>query len=174
METTVLNARQKLDEACFYLKLMDKIEIERKPLTSGREAEQELSYLLSAFLNACYSCGEHLKQNKGSISKVKECRKKHPEFYESGPDGGWRTTAVHYKPVRPAHDGYFPPPGDNIVFRFRETEPYIPPKAGEPINFNFGPGSFYFSTNSAQNSICDLCALHIESLKKLIELCEQP
>lgn len=173
MENSTLNARQKLDEACFYLKLMEKIEIGRNTLTEEREAQQEFSYLLSAFLNACYSCSEHLKQNKYSISKVKEFRKNHPEFYESGPDGGWRTIVVHYKPVGPEHDGYFPPPGNNIILRFKETEPYMPPKAGEPINFNFGPGSFYFSNDSAQNSICDLCAVHIEKLHKLIGSCEQ-
>lgn len=174
MEIFTLNARQKLDEACFYLKLMDKIEIGRRPLTEGRATEQEFSYLLSAFLNACYSCGEHLKQNSESISNVKKFRKSHPEVYESGPDGGWRTIAVHYKPVNPAHEGYFPPPGNNVIFRFRETEPYTPPKTGELINVNFSPGSFYFSTNSVQNSICDLCAEHIEELNKLIRSCEQP
>lgn len=174
METSTLHAKQKLDEACFYLRLMDKLEIGRNPLTEGRRAEQEFSYLLSSFLNACYSCGEHLKQNTDSISKVKKFRKEHPEFYESGSDGGWRTIAVHYKPVSPAHDGYFPPPGNNVILRFRETKPYIPPKAGEPIIFSPGPGSFYFSNDSAQNSICDLCAVHIEKLNKLIASCEQP
>ena len=174
MGTPTFNARKKLDEAFFYLKLMDKIENGRNPITEGREVEQEFSFLLSAFLNACYSCGEHLKQDIDSILKVKAFRRDYPEFYESGPDGGWRTIAVHYKPVSPAYDGYFPPPGDNIIFRFRENEPYIPVKAGEPIILNFGPGNFYFSNDSAQNSICDLGALHVEKLNKLIDSCEQP
>lgn len=170
MSDAVTNANQKFDEAGFYLNLMDKIELERSSLTRGREASLEFSYLLSAFLNACYSCTEHLKQNKSNQDFIKQFRHRYADFYASGPNGGWRTQAVHFRPVTPGHDGYIPPPGNNAILRFREPQPYISPK-GDSVNFQFGPGSFYFSKGSAQNSICDICAVHLNDLKCLISLC---
>ncbi|WP_138679165.1 hypothetical protein [Candidatus Accumulibacter phosphatis] len=170
MSDVIANANQKLDEASFYLNLMDRIEMERSSLTKNREASIEFSYLLSAFLNACYSCAEHLKQNKSNVDIVKQFRNTHSNFYASGPNGGWRTQAVHFRPVKPEHDGYIPPPGNNVIFRFRESKLYIPPK-GDSVKFQFGPGSFYFSSEQAQNSICDVCATHLHDLKNLIALC---
>ena len=78
MESTVQNAKEKFDEASFYLDLMDAVEIKRNALTKNRSAEQEFSYLLSAFLNACYSITEHLKSNASLVSKIKEFRRLHP------------------------------------------------------------------------------------------------
>lgn len=170
MNDAITNAEQKLDEANFYLNLMDRIELERSSLTKGREASLEYSYLLSAFLNACYSCTEHLKQNKSNVDIVKQFRQRHSDFYASGPTGGWRTQAVHFRPVTPAHDGYIPPPGNNAILRFRKSQPYIPPK-GDSANLQFGPGRFYFSCNGAQNSICDVCSVQLHDLKNLIGLC---
>lgn len=173
MESTVQNAKEKFDEASFYLDLMDTVEIKRSALTKNRSAEQEFSYLLSAFLNACYSVTEHLKSNALLVSKIKEFRSLHPVFYSSSHDGGLRNQSTHLKPVKPAHDGYIPPPGSNVILRFRsQGEPYIPPAPGEPINLNFSSGSFYLSTQSQQNSICDLCAVHLGEIKKFIEQCE--
>lgn len=126
MNSTLANANQKIDEAQFYLTLMDKIEMERASLTKEREAKTEFSYLLSAFLNACYSCTGHLEQNEQYKETAKGFRKKHPNFYASGSEGGWRTQAVHFRPVEPQHDGYIPPPGNNVIMRFRDSKPYTP------------------------------------------------
>jgi hypothetical protein len=46
VNNAVDNAKQKVNEAGFYLTLMDKIEMERASLTKGREAKTEFSYLL--------------------------------------------------------------------------------------------------------------------------------
>ena len=171
MNNILDNSKKKIDEALFYLALMDRIEIERSSLTKEREAKIEFSYLLSAFLNACYSCTEHLKQNAANKDTVRSFREKHPDFYASGSKGGWRTQAVHFRPVEPEHDGYIPPPGDNIIMRFRDTKPYIPPP-GNAVDFSFGSaGRFYFSASGAQNSICDLCAIHLGDLKTLVDSC---
>lgn len=170
MENAIPNANEKLDEAHFYLSLMDKIETSRTSFTKDRGAEQEFSYLLSAFLNACYSTTEYLKQNQKLIEKVKSFRAFHPDFYESSKKGGLRNRATHQSPVKPSHDGYIPPPLKNVILRFRrEDDPYVPPKLGEPIAF--GPGNFYLSNENPQNSICDLCAIHLGEIKKLIEQC---
>lgn len=173
MESTVQNAKEKFDEANFFLDLMDTVEIKRNALTRNRSVEQEFSYFLSAFLNACYSVTEHLKSNLSLVPKIKEFRSLHPDFYGPSQNGGLRNKSTHLKPVKPAHDGYISPPGNNVILRFREQdEPYIPPAPGEPINFNFSSGSFYLSTESQQNSICDLCAVHLGEIKKFIEQCE--
>ncbi|MGE6568129.1 hypothetical protein ACQKE9_06175 [Shewanella vesiculosa] len=173
MESTVQNAKEKFDEANFYLDLMDIVEDKRNALTRNRSVVQEFSYLLSAFLNACYSITEHLKSNASLVSKIKEFRSLHPLFYSSSHDGGLRNKATHLKPVKPALDGYISPPGNNLIFRFRrQSEPYIAPAPGEPISISFSSGSFYFSTESQQNSICDICAVHLGEINKFIEQCE--
>ena len=164
------NARQKLDEAYFYLQLMDKIEMYRHSLTENREPKTEFSYLLSAFLNACYSSTEHLKQEKANVEVVKQFRTRHSEFYGSGSNGGWRTRAVHFRNVEPAHEGYIPPPGNNVILRFRDKKP-AEPQNGSSITLTFGPGNFYFSDQGPQNSICDLCAVHLGQLRELVNGC---
>ena len=169
MIESVANATAKLDEAGFYLSLMDRIEMERSSLTDDRQPEKEFGYLLSAFLNSCYSCIEYLAREKDNEKAVVDFKKSHPDFYKSGSNGGWRTQAVHYRPVTPQHDGYIPPPGNNAILRFREKA--TPNHVGGRVEIRFGPGSFYFTSNEPQNSICDLCAEHISHIKNLISLC---
>lgn len=164
------NAKQKLDEAYFYLQLMDRIEMDRHSLTPDRDPKTEFSYLLSAFLNACYSSTEHLKQETANVEIVKQFRTRHSEFYGSGPNGGWRTRAVHFRSVEPSHDGYIPPPGNNVILRFRDTRP-AEPQNGSSTTLTFGPGNFYFSDQGPQNSICDLCAVHLGQLRELVHGC---
>jgi hypothetical protein len=172
MSDVITNAMQKFDEAVFYLNLMDRIECERSSLTKDREAATEFSYLLSAFLNACYSCTEHLIRDKSNEDIIREFKKhQHPDFYASGSTGGWRTKAVHYKPVIPEHYGYIRPPCNNAIIRFKERRPYTSPK-GDSVNFQFESlGKFYFSNSGAQNSICDICFAHLNDLKELINTC---
>lgn len=165
----VVNSIAKLDEANFYLSLMDRIEIERSSLTDDRQPEKEFGYLLSAFLNSCYSCIEYLAREKSNEKDVVNFKKSHPEFYKSGRDGGWRTQAVHYRPVTPEYEGYIPPPGNNAIIRFREKS--MLNRAGGRVVLKFGPGRFYFTAGNPQNSICDLCAEHVCKVKSLVELC---
>lgn len=170
MSAVTDNAMVKLDEALFYLELMDKAEMERSTLT-GRETEVEFSYLLSAFLNACYSSLEHLKQDKANPKTVKAAdafQKRHPTFYKSGQNGGWRVQAVHYRPLTPGHDGYIPQPGHNAILRFREK---WQTHQGNQVPLSFGPGAFYFSDESPQNTICDICAMHFHELKSFVQSC---
>lgn len=172
MNAATSNARQKLDEAKFYLQLMDRVEMARHPLTESRDPKTEFFYLLSAFLNACYSCTEHLKQQKTNVDVVKQFRTKHSDFYASGPNGGWRTRAVLFRNVQPGHDGYIPPPGNNVILRFRDVGP-AKPQNGGAITLAYGPGNYYFSDDGPQNSICDLCAVHLGQLRELIDSCAQ-
>jgi hypothetical protein len=172
MNDAVSNARQKLDEAGFYLQLMDRIETERRSLTEGREPKTEFSYLLSAFLNACYSCTEYLSRQKASAEAAERFQKEHATLYGRGPNGGWRTRAVHYRHVEPQRDGYIPPPGENIILKARGTRP-AEPQTGKSITLTAGPGRFYFSEDGPQNSICELCAVHLDQLRQLVDACAQ-
>lgn len=169
MGDATMNAREKLDEACFFLRLMDKIEMDRSSLTNERPPEKEFAYLLSALLGACYSSIEHLARERLNEPSVVSFKRSHPEFYKSGASGGWRTQAVHFRPVNPQHDGYIPPPGNNVILRFRkEAEPI---RDGAHVELRFGSGRFYFSPSGPQNSICDLCSEHILQIQKLIDAC---
>ena len=126
---------------------------------------------LSAFLNACYSSLAHLEQELRLRKKVSLFKKAHQDFYahsSEGSKGGWRTQAVHFRPVDPGHDGYIPPPGDRVIIRFREK--ISDSKPGE-ANLNF-TRMFYFYAEQPQNSICDLCAVHSHALQEFIRDCE--
>lgn len=161
------NALEKVAEANFYLKLMDQLELKKQPLTDNFDYQTEYSYLLSGFLNACYSACEFLKQNKSFKDKVKKFVYDHSFFYGSGPNGGLRTVSTHFRPVKPAKLGYISPPSDNVIVRFREKKESIDP---HNVVLNFGSNSlFYLDETSAQNSINDKYAEHIICLRKFIE-----
>ena len=172
MEDAISNARQKIDEALFFLTLMDKVESNRVSINREREPIQEFTYLLSAYLNACYSCGEHLKREQCLVQRVQEFRNQHPDFYKSGPIGALRTTAVHYKPVIPAHDGYCPPEG-KIILRFRPSDKLSDKNRVSPITLEFPRGYFYFTNDVKQNAIWDICKIHLEKLEAFVDSCEQ-
>ncbi len=171
MGDSVSNARTKLDEAKFYLDLMDKIELDRTPFTQDRTPDVEFSYLLSAFLGACYSSIEHLSRQKENEKATVDFKKNNPAFYKSGSEGGWRTQAVHFRPISPQHDGYIPPPGNNVTMRFREKAQST--TSGRNISLSFGPGRFYFTAIGPQDSICNVCARHLTQVDQLINSCAQ-
>lgn len=161
------NALEKVAEATFYLKLMDQLELKKQPLTDNFDYQTEYSYLLSGLLNACYSACEFLKQNKSFKDTVKTFVYDHSFFYSSGPNGGLRTVSTHFRPVRPSILGYIPPPGNKVIFRFREKQESIDP---HNVVLDFGSSSsFYLDDTSPQNSLNDKCAEHITCLRKLIE-----
>lgn len=171
MATAPSNASKKIDEAHFYLQLMTKIEVDRQSLTDKRDPAAEFSYLLSAFLNACYSTTEYLKQNQENINIIKQFRTNNSDFYGHGPNGGWRTKVVHFQNIEPTLDGYIPPPGNNVILLFQETK-QTEVRSNNSANPIFGPGKFYFSDKVPQNSICELCTVHLGQLSELINSCD--
>jgi hypothetical protein len=128
--------------------------------------------LLSAFLNACYSVGEILKQEIKYVDEVKNIRLTRRDIYKNGANGGWRTISVHFSPVKPEVDGYIPPPGDKIILNFSYRKKYTPPP-GDNIVLDFGKNKrFYFTKESPQNSITDICREHLGEIQKLVSDCE--
>lgn len=171
-EDVILNARQKVDEASFFLSLMDRVEVSRESISKEYQPVKEFTFFLSAYLNACYSSSEHLKQNNILVERVKEFRRQHPEFYKSGPVGAYRTTAVHYKPLEPSYDGHRAQPIGKVVLRFRPSDKISEVKRISPIKMNFSKGYFYFTGDARQVPIWDICKIHLEKLEVFIDACE--
>ena len=168
MPNLIENARHKVDEARFFLGQMQRTESTRDPLTAQRSADEEYAYLLSAFLNACYSALAYLKEDKALASDATAFMRSHPDFYRSGADGGWRTRAVHFEPVKPQHDGYVPPPGHNVILNFSDPRP---PQSGHNVVLEFGgPSHYYFESGATpQNTIADLCGVHLMNLTQFVD-----
>lgn len=171
-EDIILNARKKADEASFFLSLMDRVEVSRESISREYECSKEFTFFLSAYLNACYSSGEYLKRNDILVKRVKEFRNLYPDFYKSGPDGAYRTTAVHYKPVEPSYDGHCPQPIGKVVLRFRPSDKNLKENRVSPITMNFPKGYFYFTNDVRQVPIWDICKIHLEKLVAFIDSCE--
>jgi hypothetical protein len=103
---------------------------------------------------------------------VKEFRNQHPDFYKSGPDGAYRTTAVHYKPVEPSYDGYSPQPIGKVTLRFRPSDKIAEANKITPIQLKFSKGYYYFTNDDPQLPIWDICRIHLEELEVFIDDCE--
>jgi len=175
MSLIIDNAKRKIDEASYFLMRMHNIEKNVDTIQSSSSREEEYGFLLSAFLNACYSTIEMLRQDSSIESVAMALRIKRRDIYKNGASGGWRTISVHYEPVAPNYEGYIPPPADNILFTFFSDENYTPP-SGDNVNFNFGENKRFYLTgnnNSSQNSLTDICSQHLSELNLLISDCEQ-
>lgn len=170
IDEAVAGAREKVGEADFFLRPMDRAELARQPLIEGNDVIKEFTFHLSALLNACYSVACHLKESDPRAEKLaSKFLREHAQYYAHGK--GLRTIAVHFKPVKPGHHGYIPPPGDSVILRFRELQTG---QQGNNIGFDFAAtGRYYFSNGNAQNSIGDLCAVHIAALRRLVDDCEK-
>lgn len=168
MNNLLSNTRTKLDEATMFLNLMRNTEVTRTPLLPSCGIDAQFSYLLSAYLNACYSVIAYMKEDGEHKLAAEHFRKQHPDFYANHRDGGWRTQAIHFAPVVPKHDGYIPPPGNQVNFYFGGKIHTTP--RGDAVNFDRSePGAYYFTTESPQNSICDICTTHLTALRSFVE-----
>lgn len=167
----VANAEHKLTEAAFFLAWMDTVESGRQVVSSIADAKIGYGYYLSAFLNACYSVIEQLKQSRVQEHRqaAHDFKKAHPGFYGRGT--GLRSRATHIHPVNPQHEGYLPPPGDVLLFRFHGKDFYRPP-AGDALDFDSSQaGRYYFDACSPQNTIGDICSIHLGELRELVRRC---
>lgn len=170
IDKALAGAREKLGEADFFLRLMDRAELTQQPLIERNDLVKEFTYFLSALLNACYSIASYLKESDPRAKKL-ACNflQEHAEYYARST--GRRSVAVHLQPVEPAHLGYVSPPGNNVIMHFREPQTE---HRGNQIGVNFDRTSrFYYSDGTPQNAIGDLCAVHMSALRRLIEECEK-
>ena len=154
----------KVDEARYFLGLMERIEKRQTTLVQGYTAKQEYTYLLSAFVGACYGVTEYLWHGlKTSRASVENFREKRKHMYGDGPKGGWRTLTVHFRPVEPNREGYIPPMGNEVNFY---CQPYTPP-SGNQVNF-YVKDEYYFTDDPSERAITRQCEEHLAELKKLV------
>jgi len=166
------NASAKVEEAHFFLNLMNHVEDSQTPVVQGSTAKDEYVYFLSAFLGACYSAIEYLKgeaEAKPELKPlVKDFKDKHKEFYAY--EHGWRSKAIHYHPVVPGFEGYIPPRGDKVNFKLKK---YTPPSGGQ-VNFDLSKGRrFYFTGEAPQSPIGNQCEEELAQLEDFIKRCEK-
>lgn len=166
----VAGAREKLCEAGFFLRLMDRSELTQRPLIDGNEVVKEFTFHLSALLSACYSVAAYLKESEPRARSLAVAfLNEHAVYYARGK--GLRTLVVHFRPVEPGHHGYIPPPGFQVILRFREPQQ---PVQGSQVGFDVATtGRYYYGNNGPQNAIGDLCAVHLSALRRLIDDCEK-
>lgn len=164
-------AEAKLAEAAFYLRLMDRVERTGKALVEEGEPALEYGFLLSALLNSCYSVVSYLAESEPDLKNLADqFKREHPEYYAHAV--GLRSISVHVRPVTPAHHGYVPQPGFNVVLRHSEEDRWQP-RRGFAVGLDFSKGEryYYVSGRSPQNAISDTSALHLAALKKLVVRC---
>jgi len=135
--------------------------------------ESQISYLLSAFANGCYSALEIVRRDKDLVSYSKQFCSNHPLFYASGPKGGIRTVNTHFRTIkvnsaadinRESQD-----PLDELDTFFDEefVESSIIETESIPYPFRL---RYYISKNDPQDSIDLVCSSHLMDLNNF--LCE--
>lgn len=117
---TIENALKKLKEADYFAIMISSVCLHHRSLQAdiplkvhSKNGEvppplliDEVSFLFSAFLNACYSVLSYLKEDARTKHLFLEFREKHSNFYGSKITGGYRTRAVHFYPVIPKDVGW--------------------------------------------------------------------
>ena len=156
----------KIQEAEFFLELMRQCEKHRKTVTQIAAPEEEFTYFLSAFLNACYSAPQHLHRERSSQKKkVRKFQEKHPKFYEF--ESGLRSQVAHWQPVKPAMYGYSPPCGSSVDLPLTEK---LVPRPGNRVSLELGgDASYYLTTEKGQDSIVSLCEAHLPEVSKFVQ-----
>lgn len=171
IDEALTGAREKLGEADFFLRLMDRAELTQQPFIEGNDQAEEFTFFLSALLNACYSIPSYLRESDLRAKKLADkFLLEHAEYYARGT--GRRSIAVHLRPVKPAHHGYVSPPSDKVIVRFRQRQTE---HQGSGVGLDFAATSryYYYYDGTPQNAIGDLCAVHMVALRRLIEECEK-
>jgi len=125
-----LSSIEKLEEAKFFLELLDSLNHRVESLTKIEDKAKEASYLFSATLNSFYSVIAIMRDSEGV--SVSSFTKNYPEIYARAKNGGERAKTVHVNHTNTAHSGYIPPSANEVNFYFRDL-----PKLADP-NKNVG------------------------------------
>ena len=122
-----MSSAKKLQEAAFFIELLQALEERGASLTRCDDPALEASFLFAAILNAFYSTIA-MMEHEGVNAKA--FRAAHPAIYAHG--RGERAKTVHKAHVETAHSGYIPPRGDNVVLTFRRQPRLAPVKESTP------------------------------------------
>lgn len=160
-----MSSARKLEEAQFFLELLDALDQRRRPLTRVGDTAKEASYLFAAVLNSFYSAIAIMRDEEGI--NVKPFTDAHPEIYARAKDGGERAKTVHVKHTDTAFSGYIPPLGNAAKFRFKATprlveEVRVPGRA----DLTFGPDHYMFiDLRGGLENVTDFCYEHFDKLR---------
>lgn len=165
MKKREVDLRNKINEARFFMELINVIELSGKTLTHQKTTEEEVSYLLSAILNTFYSITEIAggKDNKN----VLDFRVNNMTIYGHSSNGGLRNTTVHVSHIGIDHAGNVP--SSTFIFTQKpklviEEENLKPEKNVSKFNPNF-----YIKINDKLTDVFELCFSHLLVLEKFLK-----
>jgi len=164
------SARKKVEEAEFFLRLMRRVERTGYSLDGSIDALSEYTFLLSGWLNACYSVTAHLEE-RGAREKAiaRAFRTHHARYYKHAT--GLRHVATHIDSVAPGHHGYFPPRGFNVNLKLDQPQNVV---RGFAVPVALGKDArYYYQHDTKAAAIGDLCDLHHRELRGLIDECDR-
>ncbi|MCB1764445.1 MAG: hypothetical protein KDJ22_00075 [Candidatus Competibacteraceae bacterium] len=159
----------KLQEALFFIELLEALEKRNDSLTNIADPEREASFLLSAILNSFYSTTELLKETIGN-EEVNNFRKMFPLLYnradKNGEQKGLRNLTVHVKHVEIDYKGFI---RKKAKLDFRREPKLTKKKGGSCIgSLNF-THYFYLMFDGELERITDLCYQHYNQLRLFVE-----
>ncbi len=160
-----MSSGKKLEEAQFFLELLDALDRRRKPLTHSGDTAKEASYLFAAVLNSFYSAVAIMRDEEGI--DVKAFVSAHPEIYARAKGGGERAKTVHVKHTEAAFSGYIPLKGNEVNFDVRRT-PRLIEEARVPgiVDFALGPDHYMFiELRGKLEHVTKFCYDHFYQLK---------
>ena len=161
-----MSSERKLEEAKFFLELLDALDQRSRPLTHSADAAKEASFLFAAVLNSFYSATAIMQESEHIDTKP--FTDAHPEIYARAKNGGERAKTVHIAHTDTAFSGYIPPPGDAVNLDFRKT-PLLVVEARVPgrVDLVLGPGHYMrIELHDKLVDVCDFCHAHYYQLKK--------
>ncbi len=161
-----MSAQLKIEEAQFFLELLDTLDKRNQALTHIGETSKEASFLFSAVLNAFYSAMAIMRDEEGI--DVKSLVDNNPEIYARAKNGGERAKTVHVSHTLPSHSGYIPPRGDQVNFDLRETPIMIQEtiKPGE-VNFTLGANHYmYIQLREKLVDVTEFCYEHYYTIRE--------
>ncbi|MCP1641004.1 hypothetical protein J2T41_000598 [Pseudomonas citronellolis] len=160
-----MSSSKKIEEAQFFLELLDVLDQRRQPLTRTGDTAKEASFLFAAVLNSFYSAVVIMRDEEGI--NVKPFTDDYPEVYARAEDGGERAKTVHIKHTDTAFSGYISPPGNAVNFRFKVTPRLIEEAhMTERVDFTFGPDHYMFiDLRNRMENVTEFCYEHFDKLK---------
>ena len=150
-----MHTSAKLDEAAFFLELLDALDQRKRPLTHAPNAALEASYLLSAILGALSGALDQAKPIAG-VAAVVAYKKSIPSVFD-GKDA-LRNMTIHERHVDVAFSGYIPPSGQAVNFSFRHVPLLVEEerKAIAGVILQMGP-SHYIEVDGVLREIVGFC-----------------
>lgn len=160
-----MSSHRKVEEARFFIELIDALEERGESLSHVADASSEASFLFAAVLNAFYGAAAMLYETEGhSKPTVRAFTRQYPDVY--GHHVGTRAVTVHKRHVETTTTGYIRPPGNQSNAYFTKRPKLAPPH--EPSVVVVGRGYFYtvLSPSGREVRTRDFCLDHLGAIRQ--------